>query len=161
MIADIFSLPKPLPPAVKRSLSPGTIFVWMIAGVLSRVFTRSKTGSLTGVLAKGDLLCRGDFVVFDYLAQHAFGDRLILDFERGFQLSHYILSDEIVAIHKQFFDNGGDLRRIDLPYVHIFVPFGLLQHKFYIFYYKTFLQVFQYFLFCDTIKYILYYGKRI
>ena len=47
LIADIFSLPKPLPPAVITIRSPGTISVWIIAGVLSFVLILSKTGSFT------------------------------------------------------------------------------------------------------------------
>ena len=44
---DMFSQPKPLGITWMRSVSPGTISVWITAGVLSRVFLRPPAGSAT------------------------------------------------------------------------------------------------------------------
>ena len=44
---DLFSLPKPFGATFIFSLSPGTILVWMTAGVLFVVFFLSKSGSAT------------------------------------------------------------------------------------------------------------------
>ena len=46
-MADMFSLPNPLPPAKIEMVLPGTISVYTTAGVLSPVLTRSITGSDT------------------------------------------------------------------------------------------------------------------
>ena len=107
----------------------------------------------SGVLTERDLLGGGDLIVFDDLAQHAFCDGRILNFKRLFKLPENISAYKIVAVHKQFFYRRGDPCCVNRSKVHKYYPFSVVNAAFcrYVFHYKTFLKVFQYFLFCDTI----------
>ena len=48
----MFSLPAPLGAMVMERRSPGTRRVWMMAGVLSPVFFRTISGSLSALLRR-------------------------------------------------------------------------------------------------------------
>ena len=50
--ALMFSAPPPFGATITRTLSPGTMRTWSIAGVLSPVFTRAPIGSATADLRR-------------------------------------------------------------------------------------------------------------
>ena len=60
----------------------------------------------TRILTHRDFLLGGDSIIFDNLGKYAFSGVAILVIARPFESGQYIVSNKIIAVHKQLFYRG-------------------------------------------------------